>query len=110
MPRDAIRAFAEQVDELFVIEELEPFLEEQIRAMGIRVKGKQLTRVLGELNQKRFAVSLGLEEPPPAVDVPPRPPVLCPGCPHRGVFYVLRRLRLTVLGDIGCYSLGPCRL
>jgi len=106
LPEDAIRAFAERVDELFVIEELEPFLEEQIRAMGIRVKGKELTGVLGELNQKRLAVSLGLEEPPPAVDVPPRPPVLCPGCPHRGVFYVLRRLRLTVLGDIGCYSLG----
>ena len=99
-------AFAEQVDELYVIEELEPFLEDQIRAMGISVKGKQLTGVLGELNQKRLAVSLGLEEPQPAVDVPPRPPVLCPGCPHRGVFYVLRRLRLTVLGDIGCYSLG----
>ncbi len=106
LPRDAIRAFAEQVDELYVIEELEPFLEDQIRAMGISVKGKQLTGVLGELNQKRLAVSLGLEEPQPAVDVPPRPPVLCPGCPHRGVFYVLRRLRLTVLGDIGCYSLG----
>lgn len=106
LPKDKIRTFAQQVDELYVIEELEPFLEEQIRAMGISVKGKELTGVLGELDQKRLAVSLGLEDPPPSASAVSRPPVLCPGCPHRGVFYVLRRLRLTVMGDIGCYSLG----
>lgn len=106
LPKDKICTFAQQVDELYVIEELEPFLEEQIRAMGISVKGKELTGVLGELDQKRLAVSLGLEDPPPSASAVSRPPVLCPGCPHRGVFYVLRRLRLTVMGDIGCYSLG----
>lgn len=118
LPVQMIRDFAARVDKLIVVEELEPFLEEQLRCLGLKVEGKSLFPVTGELSPgvvKSGMIKAGLiegaapaaaagVEPPPAA--PPRPPVLCAGCPHRGVFYTLRRLKLVVTGDIGCYTLG----
>jgi len=112
LPMKMIREFADAVDELFVVEELDPFWETEIRAAGIQVNGKECFPITGELSPS--LVRTGLGEPiqtqhpdgPDEVEVPVRPPVLCPGCPHRGVFAVLSELGLIVTGDIGCYSLG----
>ncbi len=121
LPRDLIREFAEHVDKVFVVEELEPYLEEAVLALGIDTLGKARIPRDGELNPKIVAEALGdLIGPegagaaPPAVDLPwldevklpNRPPVMCPGCPHRGVFYALARLKMVVSGDIGCYTLS----
>ncbi len=111
LPESLIREFAASVDRVIVVEELDPFLEEQLRAMGIEVTGRELRPDTGELDPDLVAaMALGGDAPPraPVIDVqlPPRPPVLCPGCGHRGVFTVLRRLDLIVAGDIGCYTLG----
>ena len=111
LPKELIREFAGKVDKLYVIEELDPFLEEQIAAMGIAVEGKSKLPLLGELDLTRVAKAFNKEEPSMtsfsvSEPVPPRPPVLCPGCSHRGVFYALKRLKLNVMGDIGCYTLG----
>ena len=108
LPKKLIAAFAEQVDTLYVIEELEPIFEEQIRAMGIKVTGKELFSRQGEysinlLKEKLLGESAVFED---AGILPQRPPVLCAGCPHRAVFYTINKLNLTVLGDIGCYTLG----
>jgi indolepyruvate ferredoxin oxidoreductase alpha subunit len=110
LPVELIRGFAEKVDRLIVVEELDPFIEEHCRQNGIPVAGgKDLFGYLGELSQAKIASALG-REAAPSLDfgeaVPPRPPVLCPGCPHRGTFYVLSKLKLSVFGDIGCYTLG----
>lgn len=111
LPLALIAGFAKQVEQLFVIEELDPFLEEQIRAAGIRVIGKEILPVFGELTPAmiRRAV-LGEETARAAVSypaaLPGRPPILCPGCPHRAVFYTLHKLKAVVNGDIGCYTLG----
>ena len=98
------------MDKLIVVEELDSFIEDHCRAHGIRVDGgKDLTGLLGELSQSKIKAALGLHEKPFHVfgaKVPPRPPVLCPGCPHRGTFYTLNKMKLTVFGDIGCYTLG----
>jgi len=105
----AIRAFAQKVETLYVIEELEPFFEDAIRAMGIPCSGKDKTGLQGELFARKVshlfagAPDAGPMETP---NIPQRPPVLCPGCPHRAVFYVLHKLGLTVAADIGCYTLG----
>src|SRR5690606_2270053 len=110
LPEKLIRDFAAQVEQLYVIEELEPFLEEQLRAMGLKGIGKELFPRIGELSPELIAASMKTAAWETAaaveVDVPARPPVLCPGCPHRGVFYVINKLKLTVAGDIGCYTLG----
>jgi indolepyruvate ferredoxin oxidoreductase alpha subunit len=116
LPQKLIREFAENVREIYVIEELEPFIEEQVKAMGISVKGKDYLPICGELNpdivRRSFLTSPPnpLSTPHPKEEgvrsIPTRPPVLCPGCPHRGVFYVLKKLRLNVTGDIGCYTLS----
>lgn len=108
LPQQLIKDFAGQVEKLYVIEELEPFLEEQIRAWGIEVVGKELFPRIGELSPELIGAKLGdwQQEAAVAAEVPNRPPVLCPGCPHRGVYYVINRLKLTVSGDIGCYTLG----
>ncbi len=109
MPDGKIRDFASSVDKLYVVEELDPFIEEHCRAMGLDVTGKALFPVTGELNQTIVAKAFGVEH---AVGealsdvIPPRPPVMCAGCPHRGLFYTLNRNHATVLGDIGCYTLG----
>lgn len=117
LPEEKIRKFASQVDQLFVVEELEPFWEEEIKYMGINVKGKIIFPRTGELSavmiKDRISAEMGLSnETAPTISTgdlpaaPPRPPVLCPGCPHRAVFHVLKKLKLTVSGDIGCYTLG----
>jgi len=108
LPMDAIRTFAAAVETLYVVEELDPVLEEQIRAAGIPVIGKERFPLCGEFTPAVIAAGLGQEIAVPAgiPDLPQRPPAMCPGCPHRGVFWILKRLGLTVSGDIGCYTLG----
>ena len=110
LPIGIIRDFASKVDRLIVVEELDPIIETHLRANGIRVDGgKDLFGLCGELSQNRIRKALG-EKTAPFIDfgetVPPRPPTLCPGCPHRGLFYTLGKLGVMVSGDIGCYTLG----
>ncbi len=107
IPLDAIRDFANKVDKLMVVEELEPFFENQLKANGIECSGKELFGKQGEystayLRNKLYGDAIVSSE----VSVPMRPPVMCAGCPHRGVFYILHKLGIIVSGDIGCYTLG----
>ena len=110
LPEQKIRNFAASVEELFVVEELDPFLETQIKAMGIDCHGKDLIPAIGELNTAIVRKSIDPERAPKElfepVELPPRPPNMCPGCPHRGIFFTLSRLKVFVSGDIGCYTLG----
>ncbi|MDD5082745.1 MAG: indolepyruvate ferredoxin oxidoreductase subunit alpha [Dehalococcoidales bacterium] len=130
LPRDLLVRFAERVDRVIVIEELDPFLQESLQAMGIKVTGKEFIPRTGELNPDIIAAGgraagLPVEIPLPekvsvASELPKRPPLLCPGCPHTGMFFVLSSLgqrarlpksrprepRLIITGDIGCYTLG----
>ncbi|MBQ4085457.1 MAG: indolepyruvate ferredoxin oxidoreductase subunit alpha [Clostridia bacterium] len=108
LPKSLIEGFAGKVQQLYVIEELEPVMEEQIRSWGIACRGKELTGKQGELSVRKIRSIFGLENPETieAEQMPARPPVLCPGCPHRGVFAVLAKLGCTVAGDVGCYTLG----
>lgn len=105
-----LKRFAQQCKKLYVIEELDPFIEEHCRAMGIEVCGKALFTMLGEYTPTMIRKAVFGEEPAacsvPEESLPARPPVMCAGCPHRGTFYVLKKLGLTVSGDIGCYTLG----
>jgi indolepyruvate ferredoxin oxidoreductase alpha subunit len=97
------------VDKLYVIEELDPFLENHCKALGLSVIGKELFPICGEFSQSLVREKLLGEKPDPAAleeALPGRPPVMCAGCPHRGVFYALNRLKTFVSGDIGCYTLG----
>lgn len=108
LPCELIKSFAETVDELYVIEELDGFIEAHCKAIGVSCKGKELFSREGEYTAEQIRHKI-LGCPMPKVNaasVPVRPPVLCPGCPHRGLFHVLAKMKLTVLGDIGCYSLG----
>ena len=108
LPEKLIREFAASVDKLYVAEELEPFFENQIKAMGLAVVGKELFTVQGEYSTNLIRERIGGEKTevtnPGAL--PQRPPVMCPGCPHRAVFYTIKKLGLTATGDIGCYTLG----
>ena len=109
LPEKQIRDFASKVDQLLVVEELEPFFEDAIKAMGIPCSGKDKTGLQGELFVRKVGRLFGGEAdcgPAETQGVPMRPPVLCPGCPHRAGFYVLKKLGLTVAADIGCYTLG----
>ena len=110
MPEKMIRDFASRVEKLYVVEELDPFIENHVRALGIVPDGgKDMFGLLGELSQVRIMKAMGVPVPETAtVDaaIPGRPPVMCAGCPHRGLFAVLKKLKLTVTGDIGCYTLG----
>ncbi len=105
-----IRDFASQVEELIIVEELDPFLENAIKAMGITCKGKDLLPAIGEFNSALVKKSVSSAATASAdfepLDLPMRPPNMCPGCPHRGLFYNLARLKVFVSGDIGCYTLG----
>ncbi len=110
LPSNKLKSFVEGLDKVYVIEELDPFIENECKALGIEVEGKELFTLLGEYTPAMIAKQiLGLEAPASISleeTIPNRPPVLCPGCPHRGTFYVLKKLGLTVSGDIGCYTLG----
>ncbi len=109
MPEKKIRDFAASVEKLVVVEELDPFIEEHCRNLGLCPVGKSVFPLTGELSQNAVAGRLGVAvEKGPALDeaIPARPPVMCAGCPHRGLFYTLNRNKCTVLGDIGCYTLG----
>ena len=109
MPVQKIKDFAASVDRLIVVEELDPFIEEHVRKLGLEVEGKSIFSLLGEFSQNMVAEKMGkkvecgkcLEDA-----IPGRPPVMCPGCPHRGIFYTLKKNKCNVLGDIGCYTLG----
>lgn len=116
LPVQRLKEFAAAVDKLYVVEELEPFIESQLNALGIHPVGKELFPASGEFSpaliRQKFVEAGELKAQPGGMDfadmpvAPRRPPVLCPGCPHRGVFYTLRKMKLTVTGDIGCYTLG----
>lgn len=109
LPRDLILNFAAKVKRLVVVEELDGIIEAHCRTLGLTPEGKSLFSAVGELSQADVARALGYDLPPvvtPDEAVPGRPPMMCPGCPHRGVYYVLSRRKLTVIGDIGCYTLG----
>ena len=109
LPEKLIRDFAASVEKLVVVEELDGFIEEHCRNLGLDVVGKALFPAVGELSQNLVAEKLGLPHaagPRLEETIPPRPPVMCAGCPHRGLFYTLAKRKLTVLGDIGCYTLG----
>lgn len=110
MPVKLIKDFAAQVEKLYVIEELDPFIEEHCRNIGVDVIGKELFPICYEFSTKQIKelITGKKENDFSTADeaVPVRPPVLCPGCPHRGTFYVLKKMGLNVCGDIGCYTLG----
>ncbi len=108
LPRKLIEDFAKKVDKLYVIEELEPLIELQVRAWGISCIGKEIFTVQGEYsaNMLRKAILNENVDVKSPADVPNRPPILCPGCPHRSVYTVLNKLKLHAAGDIGCYTLG----
>ena len=110
LPAELIRSFAAKYEKVYVIEEGEPFLEEQIKALGIAVIGKEIFPRIGELSTAIVREKLlGVKLPLLSVDcteVPGRPPVLCAGCPHRGVFSLVAKMADIVTSDIGCYSLG----
>lgn len=110
LPDKLIKEFASQVKTLYIIEELDPFIEEYVKTLGINAIGKEKLPIIGEysanlIREKIFGQKV---ESKSVTDeqIPVRPPVMCPGCPHRGMYYVLRKLKLTVSGDIGCYTLG----
>ena len=108
LPRKLIEEFASKVDRLIVFEELEPVYEEQIKSWGIQCEGKELFTVQGEYsaNMLREAILKEKVETREPAQVPARPPILCPGCPHRSTYYVLKKLGIHAAGDIGCYTLG----
>ncbi len=109
MPSKLIKDFASKVDKLYVVEELDPVIENHCKILGLEVTGKEIFSLLGEYNTNIVKKAISGEDISTfTVDeqIPVRPPVMCAGCPHRGMFYVLKKLGLTVCGDIGCYTLG----
>ena len=108
LPKKLIQEFASKVDKLYIFEELEPVIEEQVRSWGIEAVGKEIFTVQGEYSANMLRRILLNQEPVKenAAQVPARPPILCPGCPHRSVFSVLNKLKIHAAGDIGCYTLG----
>ncbi len=112
LPENKIRDFASKVDRLIVVEELDPFFEETIKAMGIACEGKNIFSICGEFSQNSVRQSLNipysagqeLED-----NIPMRPPVMCAGCPHRAMYHTLKQNKCVVLGDIGCYTLGAVK-
>ncbi len=110
LPFKLIEKFSKQVKKLYVIEENDPFLEMEIKAKGINVIGKEIIPITGELNPSIISEAFGKKRKSVTIkkipSLPPRPPALCPGCSHTPVFYTLNKLKLTVTGDIGCYTLG----
>ncbi len=111
-PDRIIREFASKVGELFIVEELDPFIETHVKAMGIACRGKELVPSIGELNPhivRKAITGESRQDLFGAAPIPLRPPNLCPGCPHRGIFYAISKLKVFVAGDIGCYTLAALR-
>ena len=109
LPEKLIKDFASKVEKVIVIEELDPFIEEFCNSIGVEVSGKDLLPLLDEFSQNQIAEIMGKEVPEGVSldeNIPVRPPVMCAGCPHRGLFYTLSKNKCTVMGDIGCYTLG----
>lgn len=109
LPIELIKNFAANCDKVYVLEELDPFIEEHCKQIGLDVIGKDAFTLQGEYSQNLIAKVIFGETKPTMkadIDIPARPPVLCAGCPHRGLYYALKKLKLTVSGDIGCYTLG----
>ena len=109
LPVELIKEFAAKVKKLYVIEELDPFIETHVRALGLDVVGKERFSLLGEFSQQTIAEVFGKEAKACVCadsPIPNRPPMMCAGCPHRGLFYTLAKNKITTLGDIGCYTLG----
>ena len=111
LPEKMIRDFASRVKRLVIIEELDPFIEEAVRLMGIKVEGKELTGLCGELSPEKVEIALTGKSTakgigPIEMELPLRPPNMCPGCPHRATFSALKKRKVYVAGDIGCYTLG----
>ena len=109
LPDSLILDFASKVKKIYVVEELEPVIEERCRILGLDPVGKSLFPIIGEFSQKTVGEAFGVESLPTVktdTAAPARPPMMCPGCPHRGIYYVLSKKKITVLGDIGCYTLG----
>ena len=103
-----IEDFASKVDKLYIVEELDPVIEEQVKSWGIECVGKDIFTVQGEysanmIRERILGETLEIDQP---AAVPGRPPILCPGCPHRSVYYTLKKLKMHAAGDIGCYTLG----
>lgn len=109
LPQKLILDFASKVDRLVIVEELDPIIENHCKALGLAVTGKDVLPLEGEYSQNLIAAKLGEKVPAfksLGATLPNRPPVMCAGCPHRGLFYILSKNKCTVLGDIGCYTLG----
>lgn len=109
LPMKSIKKFAKSVDTLYVVEELDPFFETQIKAAGVDAIGKAIFPRTGEINPEMIREKIlgeKIETKPPQTELPARPPVMCAGCPHRAVFHVLKKMKAIVSGDIGCYTLS----
>ena len=112
LPADMIRKFADGLEKLIVVEELDPIIETFVRGLGLKceIHGKDMFPICGEFSQNLVAAAFGKDVPQgkklDGVQIPVRPPIMCAGCPHRGMFYALNKLKVTVFGDIGCYTLG----
>lgn len=112
LPEKLLKDFAAKYETVYVIEELDPVIESHCKALGLNVHGKDILPLCGEFSQELLSkLLLGKEPECYSLDenIPVRPPVLCPGCPHRGVFYIFNKLKLYVSGDIGCYTLGAAK-
>ena len=112
LPEKLLKDFTEKYETVYVIEELDPVIESHCKALGLNVHGKDILPLCGEFSQELLSkLLLGKEPECYTLDenIPVRPPVLCPGCPHRGVFYLFNKLKLYVSGDIGCYTLGAAK-
>ena len=112
LPGDMIKKFADGLEKLIVVEELDPIIETFVRGLGLKceIHGKDMFPICGEFSQNFVAAAFGKTVPQgkklDGVQIPVRPPIMCAGCPHRGMFYALNKLKVTVFGDIGCYTLG----
>lgn len=108
LPKKLIEEFAQKVETLYIVEELDPVIEEQVKSWGVKASGKEIFTVQGEYsaNMIREAILGEKADVKAPAQVPGRPPILCPGCPHRSVYHVLNKLKIHAAGDIGCYTLG----
>ena len=109
LPVDSIKEFASKMDKVYVVEELDGIIETHCSTIGVKVTGKELFSCIGEFSQKTIAKAMKREENEKYIldtQIPMRPPMMCAGCPHRGMYYVLSKNKISVLGDIGCYTLG----